>query len=100
MNFQPGQLVKCIRASKPGHQKLVGNIGEINQVLDSFLAFLYQVEYMVTFPCYPEGKCASCEEYHNPLYFLMVGSELAPIDDPDAGIKIEVGETITFELSQ
>lgn len=98
MNFQPGQLVKCIRAINPRHERLVGNIGEIRDILHPIDAFLFGVEYIVTFPCFPTGMCSTCNLHHDPLYFLMLGKELGPIDDPDAGQTITVGETLLLEL--
>lgn len=99
MNFQPGQLVKCIRAINPRHQRLVGSIGTVEKVIKGIDAFIFGIEYVVTFPCYPTGQCAHCNAYHDPLYFLMLGKELGPIDDPDAGQVIEVGETQLLEWS-
>ena len=99
MRYQPGQLVKCIRAVFPGHEKLVGNIGEIQTTLTGFEIILYGFEYVVKFPCYPEGICSHCDKYHAGLVFMMLHKELGPIEDPD-GQTIEVGKTLILELTQ
>ena len=83
MSFQIGQLVQCKRALHPGHTKLVGCIGEIKVRLGDLEAFLYNCEYVVFFPNYPEGYCPYCDKPHNPLHFMMFGVELKPVEDPD-----------------
>lgn len=96
MDFQVGQLVQCKQAVHPGHVKLVGCVGEIKERINGFAAFIYNCEYIVFFPNYPEGFCPYCDKHHNPLYFLMLHRELKPIEDPDQGAV----DTETHELPE
>lgn len=97
--FQTGQIVQCHRAVFPQHQKLVGCVGEIRDVLTGTLGgLLLMCDYVVFFPAYPEGMCPYCKEHHNPLEFAMLELELKPIDDPDKGEEIDENEELPEEL--
>lgn len=98
MAFQVGQLVQCKKALHPGHNKLIGCIGEIKAVLSGLEAFLYSCEYVVFFPNYPTGQCPYCDRDHDPLHFLMFGLELKPVEDPDEGKVDSQDESLPEEL--
>lgn len=98
MPYQVGQPVQCKRALHPGHIKLVGCIGEIKQTLNLLEALIYGAEYVVFFPNYPVGQCPYCDEPHDPLYFLMLGVELKPVEDPDQGKVDHTDERLPEEL--
>lgn len=85
--FEIGEIVQCCRAVHPGHEKLVGSIGEIYAFIDPLFQLFYRAHYVVTFPGYPSGKCPYCPEDHNPLYFFMHAIEIKRIDDPDAALE-------------
>lgn len=85
--FEIGELVQCCRALQPGHQKLVGSVGEIYAYIDPIFQLFYQAHYAVRFPGFASGKCPYCPSNHDPLYFFMHAVELKRINDPDAGLE-------------
>lgn len=98
MEFEVGQLVQCKRALHPGHIKLVGCIGEIKIKLNILEQLIFNCQYVVFFPNYPEGKCPYCDKVHSTLEFLMWGIELKPIEDPDQDKHDHTDEKLPQEL--
>lgn len=91
MGFSVGQIVQCYRVNDPRDSKLIGAVGEIRQAFDiteqllTVVSFGQVFHYVVYFPMYAEGNCPYCEQYHNPLLWMMCHNELRPLQDPDAG---------------
>lgn len=98
MSFQIGQIVQCCRALHPGHQKLIGCVGEIKDYAPILVQLFYNCHYIVYFPNYPSGLCPYCLDHHDPLVFQMHGQELKPIEDPDQGRSDETDEQLPEEI--
>jgi hypothetical protein len=99
MKFAVGQLVLCYRVNNSVNSKLVGAVGEIKESFTGPLAYLFRADYAVFFPAYPNGICPDCEQFHDPILYILAENELKAIEDPDKEKDVIRVEALPEEMT-